>query len=61
MRAKWLQEFKQEKDIAILPRFKERYIKNYCKAVLQRYYMKDKPIILTKIYQEWYKQRKNNN
>ena len=23
--------------------------------------MKDKPIILTTVYQEWYKQRKNNN
>ena len=40
----------QEGDIAILPKFKERYIKSYHKVALKRYYKKDKPIILTKIY-----------
>ena len=34
LRAKWLQEFKQEENIIILFRFKERYIKDYCKAAL---------------------------
>jgi hypothetical protein len=41
--------------MAILPKFKERYIKGYHKTVLRRYYIKDKPIILTIIYQKWYK------
>ena len=41
--------------MAILPRFKERYIKGYYKAALKRYYKKDKSIILAKIYQKWYK------
>ena len=36
--------------MAILPRFKERYIKSYYKVALRRYYMKDKPIILTIVY-----------
>ena len=36
--------------MAILPRFKERYIKRYYKIVSQKYYKKDKPIILAKIY-----------
>ena len=60
-RAKWLQELKQEEDITILFRFKERHIKGYYKAASQRYYRKDKPITLTTVYQEWYKQRINNN
>ena len=47
--------------MAILPKFKKRYIKGCHKVALWRYYKKNKPIILTKIYQEWYKQRKNNN
>ena len=50
LRAKWLQELKQEENIAILPKFKERYIKSYYKAALRRYYKKDKPIILTTVY-----------
>ena len=50
MRVKWLQELEQEEDIVILPRFKERYIKGYYEVALKRYYKKDKPIILTKIY-----------
>ena len=49
-RAKWLQELKQEENIVILPKFKERYIKSYYKVALQRYYRKDKPIILTTVY-----------
>jgi hypothetical protein len=36
--------------MAILPRFKERYFKNYYKVALRRYYKKDKLIILTIIY-----------
>ena len=34
LRAKWLQKLKQEENIAILPRFKERHFKNYYKVVL---------------------------
>ena len=45
----------------ILPKFKERYIKGCYKVALQRYYKKDKPMTLIIVYQEWYKQRKNNN
>ena len=55
LRAKWLQELKQEENIIILPKFKERYSKGYYKAALKRYYIKDKPIILTTVYQKWYK------
>ena len=47
--------------MAILPKFKEKYIKDCREVALRRYYKKDKPIILTKIYQEWYKKRKNDN
>ena len=36
--------------MAILFKFKERYIKGCCKAALKRYYMKDKPITLTTVY-----------
>ena len=50
LRAKWLQELKQEEDIAILPKFKERHFKSYCKVASWRYYIKNKPIILTIIY-----------
>ena len=50
LRAKWLQELKQEENIIILPRFKKRYIKSYYKVALRRYYIKDKPIILTIVY-----------
>ena len=55
LRVKWLQELKQEEDIIILPRFKEKYIKDCREAVLWRYYIKDKPIILAIVYQKWYK------
>ena len=41
--------------MAILPKFNERYIKSCCKAALKRYYKKNKPIMLTIIYQKWYK------
>ena len=41
--------------MAILPKFKKNYIKSYYKAALRKYYKKDKPIILTIIYQKWYK------
>ena len=34
LRAKWLQELKQEKNIVILLRFKERHLKNYYKIAL---------------------------
>ena len=36
--------------MAILPRFKERYIKGYYKTALRRYYRKDKSITLTIVY-----------
>ena len=36
--------------MAILFKFKEKYIKGYYKAALRRYYKKDKPIILTIVY-----------
>ena len=50
LRVKWLQELKQEENIVILLRFKERYIKGCYKIALKRYYIKDKPITLTIIY-----------
>ena len=34
----------------ILPKFKERYIKDYYKVASRKYYIKDKPIILTIVY-----------
>ena len=34
LRAKWLQELKLEKNIVILPKFKERYFKGCYKVVL---------------------------
>ena len=50
LRAKWLQELKQEEDMAILPRFEERHIKGCCEVALRRYYIKDKYITLTTVY-----------
>ena len=50
LRVKWLQELKQEENIAILPRFKKRHFKSYYKVASQRYYIKDKPMILILIY-----------
>ena len=47
--------------MVILSKFKERHIKGYYKAALQKYHRKDKPITLTTVYQEWYKQRTNDN
>ena len=34
LRAKWLQELKQEEDIIILPKFNKRYFKGCYKVVL---------------------------
>ena len=34
LRAKWLQELKQEENIIILPRFKKRHLKGYYKVSL---------------------------
>ena len=34
LRAKWLQEFKQKKNIIILPKFKERHLKGCYKVSL---------------------------
>ena len=36
--------------MAILLRFKERYIKGYYKTASQRYHRKDKPMTLTIVY-----------
>ena len=36
--------------MAILPKFKEKYIKGCYKVALKKYYKKDKPITLIKIY-----------
>jgi hypothetical protein len=60
-RAKWLQELEQEEDMAILPRFEERHIKGCREAASRRYHRKDKPMTLTTVYQEWYKQRTNDD
>ena len=38
--------------MAMLPKFKERYIKSCYKIALKRYYKKDKFIILTTVYQK---------
>ena len=46
LRAKWLKELKQEENIRILFKFKEKYLKNYYKAATRRYFIKNKPIIL---------------
>ena len=50
LKAKWLQKLKQKEDIAILPKFKERYIKSCYKVALKRYHKKDKLMMLTIIY-----------
>ena len=50
LRAKWLQEFKQEENIIVLSKFKKRYFKGCYKVVLWRYYIKDKLIMLIIIY-----------
>ena len=60
LRAKQLDELKQENDLGILTRFAEQYIKGYNNAVIKRYFLINRAYILTKLYQKWYKQRGNN-
>ena len=60
LRAKWLQEIKEEKNFKILTRFKERYIKGCNNAVIKRYFFMDKLYTLIKLYHRQYRQRHNN-
>jgi len=46
LRAKWLIKLENEKDLEILIRFKERYIKGCHNIVIRRYFLTDKPYIL---------------
>ena len=46
LRVKWLVELEQEESINILPRFKERYIKEYYEVVTRRYFLKEKSYTL---------------
>jgi len=51
-RAKWLDKLKQEEDLDILTRFKERHTKGYYNAAIIRYFLIDKPYILNQLYRK---------
>ena len=47
LRAKQLKEFKEEKSLRTLTRFKESNIGKYYKIAVGQYFLKDYPIIIT--------------
>ena len=47
LKVKQLIELEQEESLNILPRFEERYTKGYYEVVIKRYFLKEKPYILT--------------
>ena len=60
-RAKWLKKFKQKEDLKAATRFIEKNIKKCYKTAVGRYFLKDYPITLTQVYQNWYSMRLCNN
>jgi hypothetical protein len=46
-RAKWLNKLEDEENLGILTRFEEYYIKGCHDIVITRYFLTDKPYILT--------------
>ena len=50
LRAKWLTKLEKDKDLEILTRFKERYIKDCYNIVIKKYFLIDRLYILTKLY-----------
>jgi len=50
LRVKWLKELEQEKDLGVLTRFKERYIKGRYKAVITKYFLMDRLYTLIELY-----------
>jgi len=59
-RVKWLDKLKQEEDLDIPTRFKERYTKEYYNIAITRYFLIDKLYTLNQLYRKWYRQRHNN-
>ena len=49
-KVKWLNKLEDEENVRVLTRFIERYTKGYNKAVIVRYFLKDKLYILNKLY-----------
>ena len=60
LRAKQLTKLEEDKDLRILTRFKEQYIKSCYNAAITRYFLTDELYILMQLYKKWYRQRKND-
>jgi hypothetical protein len=56
-RAKWLEELEQEEDLGAATRFAERNIGKCHETAVGRYFLKDHPMTLTQVYQNWYSTR----
>jgi len=52
LRVKWLNKLEEEENIGVLTRFIERYTKGYNKAVIKRYFLKNRLYILIELYQK---------
>ena len=60
LRVKQLIKLEKDKDLEILTRFKEQYIKGYYNVVIKRYFLINRLYNLIELYQKQYRQRKNN-
>ena len=49
-RVKWLNKLEEEENVGVLTRFVERHTKGYNKAVIKRYFLKDRLYILIELY-----------
>ena len=49
-RVKQLTKLEEEENVGVLTRFVERYTKGYNKAVIKRYFLKDRLYTLNKLY-----------
>ena len=55
-RVKQLDKLKQEEDLDIPTRFKERHTKGYYNIAITRYFLTDRPYTLNQLYGKWYRQ-----
>ena len=50
LRVKWLTKLKEDEDLEILTKFKERHTKGYYNAAIKRYFLIDRLYNLTELY-----------
>ena len=61
LRAKQLEKFKQKEDLKTATKFIEKNIGKCHKTAVKQYFLKNHPINLTQVYQNWYSTRLCNN